>query len=81
MLGAPFECSKPFIQLSAPPREFFLHFPIPVNRVNPVNPVKKIPSSPFTQLSAPLRESLPLLNSVNSVNSVKNPTPAMHNVS
>jgi len=36
---------------------------------------------PFTQLSEPPRESLPLLNSVNSVNSVKNPTPAMHNVS
>ena len=46
MLGAPFECVKPFTQLSAPPRE-----------------------------------SLPLLNSVNSVNSVKNPTPATHNVS
>jgi len=42
MLGAPSECVERFTQLSAPPRESLLHFPIPVNRVNPVNSVKKV---------------------------------------
>jgi len=40
MLGAPFECVKPFIQLSAPLRE---SFPL-LNSVNSVNSVKKISS-------------------------------------